>query len=77
MPSVVAAIFVYFFMPDYPETARWLSEQEKAVAKERLRLDGSHKESPGITWENAKETLTEWRLYAHYMVGLQDFQCII
>ncbi|KAF2188159.1 MFS transporter [Zopfia rhizophila CBS 207.26] len=68
IPSVVAAFFVYFLMPDYPETAKWLSAEEKALAQERLRLEGSHSSSAGITWESAKETLTEWRLYAHYLM---------
>lgn len=72
IPSVLAAVFVYFFMPDYPETANWLSVEEKALAADRLRLEGSHSSSAGMTWESAKETLTDWRLYAHYLVSCQQ-----
>ncbi|CAK4032522.1 MFS general substrate transporter [Lecanosticta acicola] len=68
IPSLLSAFFVYFFLPDYPETANWLSEQEKALAVDRLRTEGSHGHSGHMTWQDAKETLTDWRLYAHYAV---------
>jgi MFS family permease len=69
IPSVLCAIVVYFCMPDYPETARWLTVDEKALAAERLKLDGSQSSSEGITWRNAKVTLTQWRLYIHCLVS--------
>lgn len=68
IPSVIGAIIIYFFMPDYPETARWLSDDEKALAAARLCVDGSHAKNEGITWASAKQTLTDWRLYGHYVV---------
>lgn len=68
LPSVVSAFFVFFFLPDYPETARWLTAEEKMLAAERLRMEGSHGQSEGMKWKDAKETLMDWRLYAHYAV---------
>ena len=68
IPSVCSAFLVFFFLPDYPETARWLSTTEKKLAAERLRLEGSHGHSEHMTWIDAKATLTDWRLYAHYAV---------
>jgi MFS family permease len=70
VPSVVAAVAVYFWMPNYPESVSWLSPEEKALAVERLQVDGSSASSEGITWTNAKQTLTDWRLYAHYLVSV-------
>lgn len=67
IPSCVSAVFVYFFLPDYPETANWLSPTEKAIVIERLRLEGS-KGHARTTWAEAKQTLTDWRLYAHYAI---------
>ncbi|KAJ5589830.1 hypothetical protein N7450_003802 [Penicillium hetheringtonii] len=52
-PSCASAFLVWFLLPDYPETASWLSEEEKELARERLA---------------AKKTLTDWRLYAHYII---------
>ena len=69
IPSCLSSIAVYFFLPDYPETASWLSAEEKELAAARLAIEGSHSHSENLTWSQAKETLTEWRLYAHYAVS--------
>lgn len=69
VPSAAGAVFVYFLLPDFPETVSWLSEEEKALARERLRLEGSHGHGQSLTWPEAKKTLMTWRLYVHYAVG--------
>ncbi|KAF2215795.1 hypothetical protein CERZMDRAFT_34690 [Cercospora zeae-maydis SCOH1-5] len=68
IPSVISSFFVYFLLPDYPETTEWLSAEEKALAADRLRMEGSQGSSAHMTWADAKETLTDWRLYAHYAI---------
>ncbi|KAK4503343.1 hypothetical protein PRZ48_004258 [Zasmidium cellare] len=68
LPSILSAFAVYFILPDYPETARWLSAEEKTLATERLKLEGSHGHTGHMTWQDAKETLMDWRLYGHYAV---------
>jgi MFS family permease len=69
IPSCTSSILVFFFLPDYPETAAWLNEEEKALAKERLAFNGLRSAGEKMTWADAKSTLTEWRLYAHYAVN--------
>lgn len=69
IPSLVSGFFVYFFLPDYPETAKWLSPSEQALSSDRLRLEGSKGHSGSMTWKDAKKTLTDWRLYVHYAVS--------
>lgn len=73
-PSCASAFLVWFLLPDYPETASWLSEEEKELARERLAVEGSHGGSGGLTWAEAKKTLTDWRLYAHYIVSSRSSQ---
>ena len=68
IPSVVSAAFVWFFLPDYPETAKWLTAQEKDLAAYRLAEHGSKSSSEAMTWADAKSTLLEWRLWCHYVV---------
>ena len=65
---MVSSVFVFFFLPDYPETAKWLSVTERELAVDRLRLEGSHGHTGHMTWADTKSTLTDWRLYAHYAV---------
>lgn len=67
IPSCVSSIAVWFFLPDYPETVRWLSEEERARTVERLQHEGS-KGNAHMTWNDAKDTLTDWRLYVHYAI---------
>ncbi|OTA08192.1 MFS permease [Trichoderma parareesei] len=68
IPSCLSAFLVLFFLPDYPESATWLSEQEKDLAIQRLFHEGSKGHHPSMTWQDAKATLTDWRLYAHYAI---------
>ncbi|KAK4948988.1 hypothetical protein LTR10_012361 [Elasticomyces elasticus] len=68
LPSMLSSVLVWAFLPDYPETANWLSADEKARAAARLSIEGSHGDSGHMTWADAKATLTDWRLYAHYAV---------
>ena len=68
IPSCLFALVVLLFLPDYPETARWLSAEEKALAADRMRSCGSKGGDKAMTWKDAKSTLTDWRLYAHYLV---------
>lgn len=67
-PSCASAILLWFFLTDFPETASWLSEEEKALARERLALEGSHGQDKSLTWADAKGVLMDWRLYVHYAV---------
>lgn len=66
IPSCLSAFLVLFFLPDYPERAHWLCEYEKDMAIQRLYYEGSKAHHPTITWEDIRDTLTDWRLYAHY-----------
>ncbi|ELR04324.1 hypothetical protein VC83_04028 [Pseudogymnoascus destructans] len=68
IPSVLSSVAVFFFLPDYPETATWLTLEERALAVERLRVEGSHGHGQSLTWAQAKSTLTDWRLYAHFAI---------
>ncbi|KAJ6578733.1 MFS transporter [Mycena vulgaris] len=68
LPSCLSSVLVFFYLPDYPETARWLTEGERKLAERRLKGDGSLGSSKAMTWADAKATLTDWRLYAHYAI---------
>lgn len=76
-PSCLGAFFVFFFLPDYPETSgRWLSARERALAAERLRVEGSKgltqssssSSSSSGWWHDAKATVLDGRLWCHYVI---------
>ncbi|KAL1878101.1 hypothetical protein VTK73DRAFT_8062 [Phialemonium thermophilum] len=68
MPSVISSLLIWFLLPDFPETARWLSTAEKDLAAHRLATQGSHGDGDSLSWAVAKSTLLEWRLWAHYII---------
>jgi len=51
------------------QTAKWLSTEEKELATERLKHEGSKGHGASLTWSEAKVTLLEWRLWIHYIVS--------
>ncbi|KAI0145175.1 putative MFS transporter [Xylariaceae sp. FL1272] len=68
IPSAISAFAVWFFLPDYPEDAKWLTTQERDLAIHRLRLEGSKGHHKSMSWEDVKGTLTDWRLWGHYII---------
>ncbi|KDQ16604.1 hypothetical protein BOTBODRAFT_129478 [Botryobasidium botryosum FD-172 SS1] len=66
LPCCVCAVLVFLIMPDFPETAKWLSPEEKELAVKRLQGLASTKAAK-VTWAEAKKTLRDWRLYFHYV----------
>ncbi|KAI8800996.1 major facilitator superfamily domain-containing protein [Cladochytrium replicatum] len=41
LPPVVIGVFVWFFLPDFPSNAKFLSEKERKIAVERLKAEGT------------------------------------
>jgi hypothetical protein len=68
LPSCLSAFAVWFLLPNYPEDAEWLTEKERELAVQRLAIEGSKGYHSSMTWADAKETLTDWRLWGHYVV---------
>ncbi|ETW76666.1 major facilitator superfamily [Heterobasidion irregulare TC 32-1] len=73
IPSVACAILVFFFFPDYPESAKWLSEEERKLSLHRLKGNSSSGHAR-ISWAETEATLTDGRLYLHYLAYVS--QCV-
>jgi hypothetical protein len=60
LPTVAMAAVTWFFLPDSPEKARFLTEEEKAVARARgVRQAGAATRIGGIKWKEVLEGLTD------------------
>jgi MFS family permease len=68
IPSCLSSIAVWFILPDYPEEASWLSTSDRELAVARLELEGSKGDAAGLDWTAAKATLSDWRLWIHYII---------
>lgn len=66
-PSIVVAVFVWLYIPDNPESARYLTRREQEVAKLRLRkekdVQGKGNNPKGLKWQEILETLTDPKSY--------------
>ncbi|KAI0202331.1 major facilitator superfamily domain-containing protein [Astrocystis sublimbata] len=69
VPSVALGFFMIFFLPNYPENAKWLSEEEKELEVRRLGANSSHGGAK-LNWPDAKATLLDGRLWFHYFAYL-------
>lgn len=67
--TVVVAIAAFFILYDFPDTASFLSIEEKAWVVKRLKFQGSKKsdravaESDHFEWKYVRQALTDWQLY--------------
>ncbi|OJJ45401.1 hypothetical protein ASPZODRAFT_69972 [Penicilliopsis zonata CBS 506.65] len=73
LPSCVAAILPWFFLPDDPTSARFLTEEEKEVARTRsLQQTGEVERAKGIVWKDIGLTLMDAKAW---FTALMYFSC--
>ncbi|GAD99595.1 hypothetical protein CIMG_06071 [Paecilomyces variotii No. 5] len=68
LATVVIAVVGFFFIHDFPETASFLTEEERAWVIHRLRYQGStaeHQiaEAETFKWKYVKDAFTDWQIY--------------
>ena len=76
-PSVVVAIFVWLFIPDGPESVRYLTHRQRNVASSRLRSEKghsnvTHKKGLKQGWTDIRRTLADPQAY---LTALMFFCC--
>lgn len=70
LPTVVMAAIAYFFLPDSPEKARFLTEKEKAVARARgVRQAGTTDRIGNINWKEMLEGMADLK---GWILGLSE-----
>ncbi|MCJ1399258.1 hypothetical protein MMC11_002460 [Xylographa trunciseda] len=53
IPTILLAPVVFFFLPDSPDKARFLTEDEKLIARARgVRQVGTHERIGGVVWKD-------------------------
>ncbi|QKX59346.1 uncharacterized protein TRUGW13939_06480 [Talaromyces rugulosus] len=73
IPSLLAVPLAWFFLPDSPAEARFLTKEEKDVARARgLRRSGEEVQSGGIVWKDIGETLLDAK---PWLTAFMYFSC--
>lgn len=74
-PSIVVAILAWYQIPDTPDTARFLSQREKGIARQRLRKEGKSRKGtmskkPKLNWREIREALTDLKCCIPAVIAL-------
>lgn len=71
LPTIVMAVVAWFFLPDSPEKARFLNEEEKQVARARgVRQAGAATRIGGLDWKDLIAGLTDFK---GWILGVSNF----
>ena len=67
-PAIIVAIFAWYQIPDSPDTARFLSNREKKIAKSRLRAKKEVEmmtvtEKPKLDWSEIGQALRDLKCW--------------
>ncbi|KAF2646049.1 nicotinamide mononucleotide permease [Massarina eburnea CBS 473.64] len=70
--SSIVGLVIWFFMPDYPSKSRYLHEEERILACQRLALDGVGLAQGAHVrvgkWEAVKMTVRDWRVWTQTLL---------
>ena len=67
-----AAFLLWFFLPDYPARAKWLSNAEKKFAVDRLADRGGGYNQEHATRKEILDTCFSPRMLLHYIAYVAD-----
>jgi hypothetical protein len=66
--TIVAAMVAWFFIVDFPQKAKFLSEDERAHAIERLNKDRGDGDHDQITSQKIVKHLSDWKLWVFALI---------
>ena len=86
--TVIVAIIAYFILFDYPETASFLTEEERAFVVYRLKYQGQKEEADGgirvaqddtFQWKFVKAAFLDWQIWTDVWVywGAFDYPTLL
>ncbi|KAG0286597.1 hypothetical protein BGZ98_005022 [Dissophora globulifera] len=68
LPTILLTTVVYFFLPDFPETARFLNKEEKDLAVRRLVIDAGPATQTEFSWKQFRAAFVDWKVYLHMLM---------
>lgn len=67
--TVLVAIMAFFLLYDFPETASFLTEEERAFVVHRLKYDGTDVAmDEGFRWKYVKQAFMDWQIYVSLFI---------
>ncbi|CZR62603.1 related to allantoate permease [Phialocephala subalpina] len=69
--TFVVSLGCLFFISDYPDKAKFLTEEEKSEVKRRLAAENDL--SNAFSWQYVRDALTDWKIWAIALVSMMLF----
>ncbi|KAJ1547200.1 hypothetical protein HK096_004026 [Nowakowskiella sp. JEL0078] len=63
IPTALFGIATWFVLPDFPSTAKFLTEDERKLATARLKLDHVDADEKEFSWPQFKATVTDIKVW--------------
>lgn len=63
--TIVVAAASYFFVHNYPSTAKFLTEAERGFIQQRLKDDSDATQDEGFAWRNVRKAFTDVKCYLY------------
>ncbi len=73
------AIVCWFYLPDSPESARFLTDKQRQLEIDRLADDAGASDNHSFSWSQVWSVFTDWKTYAYgiiYIFGTITLQGI-
>lgn len=70
--TVLCVILTFFFLPDYPSRAKWLSDDDKKFVEARIAVKGGGYTNEKSSRREVLETCFSPRMLAHYLAYTTD-----
>ncbi|RUS17451.1 major facilitator superfamily domain-containing protein [Endogone sp. FLAS-F59071] len=68
LPTVLLAFIAYFYLPDFPETAFWLTDSERSLLNRRLAQDAGVAKETSFSWKQFFDAFRDWKVYLHMAI---------
>ncbi|KAG2222937.1 hypothetical protein INT45_012915 [Circinella minor] len=65
IPTLFFAFFTYYWLPDYPETAKFLNEREREIIIRQNRRDAGPATETHFSWSQVYSTFLDWKTFAY------------
>ncbi|VUC26608.1 unnamed protein product [Clonostachys rosea] len=72
--SLAVAIPSFYLLPDSPLQTRWLSQEQRELAHNRIRIDTTNfTEEPTSVWSGLKQAASDWRTWVFCLMANLHF----
>lgn len=68
VPSVILAAFAAWYLPNKPESAKFLTHEERDFAVNRLANDAGAANDHSWSWTQVASVFTDWKTYVYMLI---------